>query len=228
MEDLIGETLGLPEGSHVLDTGCGFGPAARRLTDKFGLRVTGIDLLGPRLDAAQRLNQQPGTEGIGLARADYHSLPFPEKIFDGLFTLEAAVHADPLEDALAEFYRVLKPNGRLALFECSIPPVCSKAPVMGGMIKRIIKRSAQKSLLRFGPDEIHGLLEATGFIDVEITDISRNVWPTWRFLWHDALEKIRIQRQTGVFSLDSIPATTFAYPGRRLIKYLTINARKPG
>lgn len=49
MERLLGNTLNLPEGSLVLDAGCGYGPVARTLNEEFGYRVVGADLIHERL-----------------------------------------------------------------------------------------------------------------------------------------------------------------------------------
>ena len=47
----------IPQGSRVLDIGCGVGGSTRRLSHETGCCVTGIDLSDEYIDAAERLTQ---------------------------------------------------------------------------------------------------------------------------------------------------------------------------
>jgi ubiquinone/menaquinone biosynthesis C-methylase UbiE len=56
-----------------------------------------------------------------LLCGDAHALPFPDDSFDTLVNTDAfTLYDDPVK-AMAEFYRVLRPGGRLVLLEYGLP-----------------------------------------------------------------------------------------------------------
>ncbi|MFF0415153.1 methyltransferase domain-containing protein [Kitasatospora sp. NPDC004745] len=126
LEDVLGRKLALPAGASVLDAGCGAGVVARAMADRFGLAVTGVDVLDIHLAEARRLSARAagGSGARAGARAaappsfswgDYHRLPFEDDTFDGAYSMETLVHSYDPPRALAEFHRVLRPGGRLVL-----------------------------------------------------------------------------------------------------------------
>lgn len=53
---------------------------------------------------------------INIKKMDYHSLGgFGDKEFDGVYTMETFVHATEPEVAAREFWRILKPGGKLVM-----------------------------------------------------------------------------------------------------------------
>jgi len=104
---------GLKTGMKVLDVGVGTGLVAAQaciLTGDASL-VTGVDP-SPGMMAASRL---PLAMMLVEGRAE--CLPFPDNHFDFLSMGYALRHISDLSAAFAEFKRVLKPGGRLCIFE---------------------------------------------------------------------------------------------------------------
>ena len=96
----------------LLDAGCGTGGMLKVLREKFpAAALTGID----RSSHAVELTAARGT-GANLSIASVEELPFPENSFDFVVSLDVLT-AIGLDDSLAahEFYRVLRPGGRLIL-----------------------------------------------------------------------------------------------------------------
>jgi len=96
----------------LLDAGCGTGGMLSAVREKFPeAELTGIDQSRHALDlaAARENNAQ-------LVQASVHELPFPEKKFDFVLSLDVWSHAG-VDDALAahESSRVLRPGGKLIL-----------------------------------------------------------------------------------------------------------------
>lgn len=115
-EILVRRTLalaGLPQGSTVLDAGCGTGTNSRRLA-KAGYRVTGVDFSGFALREADRAS---AGLGIDFRPGDLTNLALPDHSFDGVFCFGVLMHVPELEKALGELIRVLKPGGCLMLLE---------------------------------------------------------------------------------------------------------------
>jgi arsenite methyltransferase len=96
----------LPAGAWALDVGCGAGATVEYLTG-LGLRATGIDLSGTLL--RMRNPRLPFAQGRG------ETLPFAAQSFDALLAECCLSLMDDAARALAEFARVLKPDGRLIL-----------------------------------------------------------------------------------------------------------------
>jgi SAM-dependent methyltransferase len=95
---------------RVLDVGCGEGQLARRLAVD-GSFVAGVDASGTQLQAAVHIGGGPQ-----YARAMVGRLPFADASFDAVVVCLVLEHVDDLDGAVAELTRVLRPDGRLALF----------------------------------------------------------------------------------------------------------------
>jgi SAM-dependent methyltransferase len=93
----------------ILDAGCGTGAAMRYLS-AYG-SVTGCDLS----DLALGFCRQRGL--VRLAQSTVMSLPFCDRFFDLVVSLDVLYHRDvgDYHHALREFHRVLKSGGRLFL-----------------------------------------------------------------------------------------------------------------
>ena len=97
--------------ARVLEAGCGTGHLSRVLAERYGWRMTPLDLGREGLDYARG-------NGLGdLVQGNITALPFSHESFDGLISMDVIVHLARGEEgrALGEFSRVLKPGGLLAL-----------------------------------------------------------------------------------------------------------------
>ena len=94
--------------AHVLDIGCGYGHAMRRLL-KLGKTVCGIDISPVNVEKCREadLKAYPG---------DMHSIPFGDRIFDGILMWDIFEHALAPVVVLWECARVLKDDGRLVVY----------------------------------------------------------------------------------------------------------------
>lgn len=112
------ELAGFTPDQHILDVGCGIGGSTRRLSHDTGCRVTGIDLSDEYIAVAQQLTQLLGMED----RVDFHAasaleLPFDDSSFDGVWSLQMNMNVEDKLAWLTETCRVLKPGGRVILYE---------------------------------------------------------------------------------------------------------------
>jgi len=118
---------GLKPGMRVLEVGCGPGfftlPAARIVGESGS--VFAIDLNRHAVEHVQRKIAQARATNVRIAQADASSTDFPDDSFDlaFLFGLRGAVGGIP--SILDEMYRVLRPDGLLAIEGALVP---SEAP----------------------------------------------------------------------------------------------------
>lgn len=97
-------------GSVWLDIGCGFGEPAKLMSE---LRP---DLTFCLINNNKfQLEQVP--EGQARWYADMHALPFEDETADGAMFLYSLCHADDPIQAIREARRVVKPGGRLFVFD---------------------------------------------------------------------------------------------------------------
>ena len=104
-----------PVGGDVLDAPCGFGRHSIPLA-RAGYRVTGTDRSQALLADARRRSQ--GERWPKWVHADYRELPLPDASFDlvvNLFSSLGYLGDEQDTRALAEFRRVLRPEGRLVI-----------------------------------------------------------------------------------------------------------------
>jgi sterol 24-C-methyltransferase len=183
MEDKLGETLALPPGSYVLDAGSGEGDVAIRMASRFGLRVEGVDLIDFNVRKARRKAQRSGLQDrVRFHRMDYSDLRFPDHTFDAVYTMETLVHAFDHKRALQELHRVIRPGGRIVLFEYSTVPRVEMAPEQGAAYDFIVEASAMSSLPFFLHDSFPAILGSTGFVAITVEDITQRMTPMLRRL----------------------------------------------
>ncbi len=116
LQDWHRNALGLSppvEGLDVLEVGCGSGDFSLYLAG-LNARVTSVDSSSRAIATAQekaKVQRRP----VEFLRADAQSLPFDDSRFDLIYSCECLEHIPSPMTAMNEFYRVLKPSGRLII-----------------------------------------------------------------------------------------------------------------
>jgi len=152
---------------RVLDVACGKGATSRHLQRVYApAAITGINISERQL-ATCRAN----APGSVFMKMDATDLQFPAGSFDDILCVEAAFHFRTRERFFREAHRVLRPGGRLVLCDMLLTEEAET-------------RRPGRCVENYLPDleAYAGLAQATGFGDVEVTDVSRECFDG--AFWH--------------------------------------------
>ncbi|MEK1907292.1 MAG: methyltransferase domain-containing protein [Pseudomonas sp.] len=118
INDLLGLIDGpLPHAPVLLDAGCGQGKSFGLLAAAFQpARLIGLDADPHSLDCSRAEAERQGLD-VQLIASDCAAIDLPDASVDILFCHQTFHHLVEQERALAEFWRVLKPGGRLLFAE---------------------------------------------------------------------------------------------------------------
>ena len=170
----------------VLDVATGTGAVARELVRRYGCRVVGVDQSAEMLAIARARAE----ERVEFREARAEALPFADRSFDGLtFTYLLRYVEDPAA-TMHELARVVRPGGRVAMLEFSIPgnPLARLSwnvyvrvglPVAGRLISpgwhevgRFLGPSIRDFWARYPLERVLGLWRNAGIDDVATCRLS--------------------------------------------------------
>jgi ubiquinone/menaquinone biosynthesis C-methylase UbiE len=115
--ELVGQ-LGLTADMNVLDIGCGIGGATRVIVERYGCRVTGIDLTEDYIKVARALSQCVGLDGhASYEVASALALPFGAETFDAACLMQVGVNIPDKAKLFSEARRVLKAGAPFGAYE---------------------------------------------------------------------------------------------------------------
>ena len=170
----IADTLSLNSAQHVLDVGSGIGGPSRCIAQKFGCRVTGIDLADEYCQIATMLAEHFNLSSlVNYLQGNALNLPFADATFDVIWTQHTAMNILDKDSLYQEMHRVLKPGGTLAIYDILAGcggPVLFPAPWA---------RTPETSFV-ITPDELRRYIEMHHFTIThysDTTDIAR-IWFT--------------------------------------------------
>ena len=153
----LADLLTVAQGDHILDIGSGIGGPARYIAQRFGARITGIDLTAEFCEVARHLTTALGMEDrVDFKQGDALAMPFGDASFDGAYSMNVSMNIADKAAFYAEIHRVLRPGGWLVLSELAQGPGGAPAyPTPWA-------RTADSSFLAT-PQQTREGLEAAGF-----------------------------------------------------------------
>ena len=180
----VADAAGIGRANRVVDVGCGTGALTREVARRVGQegRVVGLDLNPLMLEVAR--SQAPEVE---WQQGDAADLPYENGAFDVVVSQFALMFVPDPALALREMWRVLAPDGRLAIAVCG--PMAN-APGYDALA-RVAERVCQSDVVELlrspfvlgDKDRLERLVDVAGIKTAEINTVASPV----RFPSVDAL-----------------------------------------
>lgn len=102
----------------ILDAGCGIGGTARRIADRFGCHVTGIDITDEYIQTAVALTQKVKLQDLcHFQRMSVLDTSFDDASFDGCVSLHVAMNIADRAKLYREVCRVTKQSGLFVSYD---------------------------------------------------------------------------------------------------------------
>jgi len=160
----LADALPIAAGHHIVDIGCGIGGPARYIAERFGCRVSGVDITDAFIEAAQKLTALLGMQGrVETELGDGQHLPYADAAFDGGYTQHVTMNIADRARFYAEAHRVLKPGAFFALTEHGLGP-------KGDPHHPVPWSEDGSGAFLVTPAETVAYLEAAGFVDIAVED----------------------------------------------------------
>ncbi|MHB8076109.1 class I SAM-dependent methyltransferase [Desulfosporosinus fructosivorans] len=161
------EVIQVKDEDFVLDAGCGSGLTACHLAKTRGCRIIAVDINPQMVEkACLRAEKEGVSHLVQFKQADVNNLPFADNHFDLVIAESITVFLDKVK-VYQEFYRVLKPEGRVADLEmvllAELPP----------HLRRQMEACFGSDTNPLPPEEWLNALTQAGFQDVMIKNPQR-------------------------------------------------------
>lgn len=161
--DLI-KRMSLPEGSRVLDVGCGLGGSAFVMASEFGYQVDGIDLSKNMLSmATEKLTAYGLSDSVTLHHGDCLELEKPQN-YNAIYSRDVFLHIADKGQLFSVLFALLKPPGQLLFTDYC----CGEKPWGAEFAEYVTDRGYHLCTI----NEYAQLIADAGFHNIESCDLT--------------------------------------------------------
>ncbi len=164
---LVHDTLAAAPGERLLDVGCGPGFYVAELLERVGPdgHVSGVDTSASMLAVAAR--RAAGHTNVELLEAAATALPFESGSLDGAISVQVLEYVEDVPLALAELHRVLRPGGRLVVWDVDWETLSMHSADPQRM-RRVLEAWDRHLVHRCLPTTLAGSMREAGFTDISL------------------------------------------------------------
>jgi erythromycin 3''-O-methyltransferase len=219
LADMLADAAGMGAGDRVLDAGFGYADQDMHwLETRKPELIAGLNVTPVQVEVALKRARERGLDDrLDLRVGSATDMPFEAGTFDRVVALESAFHFETRADFFREAYRVLRPGGGLAAADLVL---------LGGRREERIRELT--AWAGFVPAanfyDRHAYVERlreAGFVDIEIRDITGNVYePLLDRLKRHLRESSELRMSEDVLVQGMTQYTTHT-------EYVIVSARKP-
>jgi SAM-dependent methyltransferase len=164
----LAELAEISSQDEVLDAGSGIGGTARFLADRYGCRVTTIDLTEEYCETARWLNRLVGLDDrITVRQGDVTDLPFAKAGFDVVISQHVQMNVTDKSRMYQQARRVLATGGRLAVWDVT-------AGTSGNLDYPLPWADRPELSHLTSADQLRVVIEAAGFAVVQWNDLTED------------------------------------------------------
>jgi cyclopropane fatty-acyl-phospholipid synthase-like methyltransferase len=183
--DHVIDILGLDGSVNVLDIGSGIGGPARYISAKSGCRITGVEIQEDLSVASTDITARvPGlSERVSFVTGDFATLAqqgqIPTASFDHFLSLLVFLHIPERTPLLNACYQSCKPGATFVIEDFMAKPKQTFTDQEKVWLSDVVSAPTVTDAVQYTAD-----LEAAGFVDIEVVDLS-DIWTKWTKARHD-------------------------------------------
>jgi SAM-dependent methyltransferase len=162
---------------HVVDLGAGTGRFTRKLVETYpGAKVTAVELSETSVQYGHAISVE-GDLAINWLRAAAEATTLPDASADlvAAYTLMHEVPTESNQQILHEAFRILQPGGDLIIGE--VAPYEQQDPFHAVVLDWETENRGEPHWRAALSMDLHGMLEAAGFGDIEAYGVGGNIYP---------------------------------------------------
>jgi cyclopropane fatty-acyl-phospholipid synthase-like methyltransferase len=183
LAEWLSQRLELNPGMRILDLGCGKAISSIFLAKEFGVTVWAADLWIKPKENFERIEQAGLSAAVFPVFAEAHTLPFPERSFDAIVSLDAYHYFGTDDLYLGYISSFLKPGGRLGIVVPGTREELSEVPP-----PHLRKHWVWEFCSFHSASWWRRHWEKTGLVEIEAADALSDGWKLW-LEWNEVCEQ---------------------------------------